>query len=941
MDDAAHANLEHARSVRDLFDEVVDLAPSTRNARLDAVARTEADLVRDVRELLIADEQTTQVLERLDGSAHTDPYRPGTLQIGQTVSHYRVLGQLGSGGMGVVYRAEDTRLHRPVALKFLPPGWTQDPEARERLLLEARAAGALDHPYLCTVYDVGETEAGEVFIAMACYEGETLRQRIERGPLPVGEALEVATQIAEGLAAAHGAGLVHRDVKSANVMVTVNGTAKLLDFGLATLDGKAPDEVKRWGTVAYMSPEQARGEEVDHRTDIWSFGMLLYEMLTGEGPFVGSHGQAVLDRLRHGPPEPLPSHPGVPPLLAHVVENALAREPGERYDDMDAVLADLRAVQRQRRGGSVVAGRLRWALAGGVAALVVLSAISMRSGGGEPRTHPPSHQRVTSTGTALMPELSPDGESVAYIEGTSETEQRVVVQSVSGGSRIVILERCYECWNLRWTPDGSALAFSAVLDPARPPGTYSVPRTGGALRQLDRYLTFFDWSPDGSRYAGTRGKAIVVVGTGGMERLDLDEDVHRIRNVEWSPGGNHLLFVSHDEHRRHVLWTVPLIGGHVQKIAEAAADIFTPRWSADGEAIYYLERQGGSQNLLRVRVDPQSGERASSPMAVLTGMSTDDTFSLSGDGDRLAYSRMTVSSNLWLLTLARSGAESDPSARLLTPGTGWSGCPSISPDGQTIAYYQATLNDGANVFVMPLEGGSPMQLTHTASTNRCPVWSPDGTTLAFLSNEGGHFGLWTIGADGRTPQSSPNARPGNPAQFAWAPGERLVFRPSGEIGLHMTDPRSLDQKPTRVDAARTLQRLFSPRYAPGGRRVAVWGWDSDTSRGGLWVLRLDDNSKTLLLEGEGVPHTPVGWSRDGKWIYLLEREIGAGRLTRVHSDSGERRLLAVLPDDISRGLSGAVPQVAVTPDGRQFVFPVTGARISDIEIVEHFDPGGW
>ena len=934
-----------------VFQEALALASEARSAYLEASCADDPVLRREVAGLLASAEAVEAngfLAEPLvaQGIVPDEVPRLPDLE-GETFGPYRLLRLLGRGGMGTVYKASHDGLGRYAALKFLRPHLSADAEMRARFLAEARAAAALDHPNICTVHDVGEDEDGRLFIAMSYYDGETPRAKIARGSLPIGQALAFAVGVAEGLAAAHAVGIVHRDVKPGNVMVTADGAVKLLDFGIAKLEGGFPQENAdvRSGTVAYMSPEQARGEEVDHRTDIWSLGVLVYEMLAGRRPFEAAHAQGVLDRILHEAPEPLSSvRPDVPAPLVEIVERALTKDPAGRYADMEAFLVDLRAALREAgepsgAEPSTVASRPRWGTLGAtLAVLVLLAVLSVRPGETDRSGPPPSHQRITSTGTALTPELSPDGQFMAYIEGESETEQRVVVQDLSDDSKTIVLDRCYECWNLRWTPDGSSLAFSALLSPNRPPDTYLVPRAGGALRQLDRYLTFFAWSPDGSRYAGTRGQSIVVVETGGtLGRLDLGVDVHTLRHVDWSPSGDRLLFVTHDEHLRHGLWTVAVAGGRAQKVAEAAADIFTPRWSADGEAIYYLVRQGGSQNLMKVPVDPRSGAGAGSPAAVLTGLSTDDTFSLSADGERLAYARMTVATKLWLLTLARSGAESAPQARPLTTGTGWSSCPSISPDGQTIAFYQATLNDGANVFVMPLEGGSPTQLTHTASMSRCPVWSRDGEMLAFLSNEGGNYRLWTVGAEGGTPQPSPHAHPGNPAQLAWAPGERLVFRPSDEIGLHALDLTSPEPTPSQVDASRTLQRIFSPRYAPDGRRIAVWGWGPRTSGGGLWVLRLDDGSKTLLREGRGVPTTPVGWSQDGAWIYVLEREIGEARLIGVQAATGEMRELIVLPEEISSGLSSAVPQVTVTPDGRQFVFPVRGARVSDVELVENFD----
>ncbi len=264
--------------------------------------------------------------------------------IGRTVSHYRIVGRLGAGGMGEVYQAEDTRLKRTVALKFLPPEMTRDEEAKRRFQQEAEAAAALDHPHICTIYEVGETEEGHLFIAMACYPGETLKARLEKGPLPAAEAAWLAAQAAAGLAHAHAKGIVHRDVKPANLMLTADGGVKVLDFGLAKLVGQTTrtKDGSTLGTVAYMSPEQAGGAKVDARTDVWSLGAVLYEMATGRVPFEGDYSQAVIyGILNHDPVAPSKIKPDLPPELERVILLCLAKDPDQRIQTMAELAAEL------------------------------------------------------------------------------------------------------------------------------------------------------------------------------------------------------------------------------------------------------------------------------------------------------------------------------------------------------------------------------------------------------------------------------------------------------------------------------------------------------------------------------------------------------------------------------------------------------------------------
>jgi len=336
----------------------------------------------------------------------------GTLVAGK----YRIVEEVGAGGMGVVYRAEDLRLKRAVALKFLPPHLMDAPGLKERFLVEAQAAAALSHPNICVVYEVGESE-DRPYIAMEYVEGETLRDRIQRGPLPVEEALELALQIAAGLGEAHSEGILHRDVKSANVMVTEKGTAKVLDFGLAKLRGERSltKSQTTLGTVAYMSPEQSRGEKLDPRTDVWSLGVVLHEMVAGRLPFRGETDAAVMYSILYQEPEALSQvRPGTPPGLDPVVRQALAKKPAERYQSMEELREDLAAVAgglkplRARPARRTVLG-LRASYVYTAVAAVLALALGLNVGGVRDRllgrSAPPAHIRL-----AVLPFLNLTGD---------------------------------------------------------------------------------------------------------------------------------------------------------------------------------------------------------------------------------------------------------------------------------------------------------------------------------------------------------------------------------------------------------------------------------------------------------------------------------------------------------------------------------------------------
>jgi len=321
----------------------------------------------------------------------TKTLRRASVQIpsGTVISDkYRIVREIGRGGMGIVYEAEDIKLKRPVALKFLPADLTRDPEARERFVHEAQAASSLDHPNICTIHEIGEAEGGEMYIAMACYKGESLKEKIKRGPLSAAEVINIATQIAEGLSKAHEQGIVHRDIKPSNILITADRTAKIVDFGLAKLAGQVRLTLPgtTLGTVAYMSPEQAQGESTDARTDVWSLGIVVYEMVTGELPFRGERKQSVLYAILNEPPKSVKDlRPGFPVDLVSIIKKSLDKDPDKRFTsakEMADVLKGLRERMTTRafptaRSIAFHRHRKRWLLVAASAAMVAAVALGI------------------------------------------------------------------------------------------------------------------------------------------------------------------------------------------------------------------------------------------------------------------------------------------------------------------------------------------------------------------------------------------------------------------------------------------------------------------------------------------------------------------------------------------------------------------------------------
>ena len=410
--------------------------------------------------------------------------------VGQTISHYKIVEKLGEGGMGVVYKAEDTKLGRTVALKFLAAHLLQDDESRARFIREAKAAAALDHPNICTVHEIDEAD-GHTFIAMAFVEGETLQAKIEARPLKIDESLDIALQVARGLAAAHHNGVVHRDIKSANVMIAAAGPgadpqAKLLDFGLAQLatGSRLTKEGTTLGTTAYMSPEQAQGAEVDQRSDIWSLGVVLYEMVSGRLPFQGEHEQGILYAVLNEQAEPLTGvRTGVPKELERIAGKCLAKEPGSRYQHVDELLVDLRELQKERQSGEsrVQAGatqaggpgaidgkpasRTAWYAGAFAAAAVLAAAGASWLGVFEPASQPPQEPMqvvplTTYPGSEREPSFSPDGAQVAFSwDGESQDNFDIYVEEIDSDTPVRLTSSPAPEQHPAWSPDGRQIAF--------------------------------------------------------------------------------------------------------------------------------------------------------------------------------------------------------------------------------------------------------------------------------------------------------------------------------------------------------------------------------------------------------------------------------------------------------------------------------------------------
>jgi Tol biopolymer transport system component len=860
---------------------------------------------------------------------------PGALT-GRTVSHFRIAELLGGGGMGVVYRAEDIQLGRTVALKFLAPELVRDPTAKVRLLTEARAASALDHPNVCTILEAGETEEGLLFLAMPCYVGESLEHRLVRGPLPLEEALDVVAQVAQGLAKAHQHGIVHRDVKPANLFLT-DGRVKILDFGIAKLTREAgPTRLgASLGTPSYMAPEQTRAEEIDARADVWSLGVVLYEMLAGRRPFAGGSDAAVVYAVLNEAPEPLSQlRPEVPRQLERIVSRMLARDPGERYADAGEVLADLRQELLVPPTGSGTAAkppaaRRRWRVL--VASLVlalaaavgVLGSLAWRRGREVPAPPAASFTQLTDLpGKETFPSLSPDGKYFLYAKSERGSFD-IFYQRVAGGGNHVNLtaDSAADDTQPAYSPNGDQIAFRSERDGG---GVFLMGATGESVRRLTDFGFNPSWSPDGREIAvATEGAfdPTARYSTSQIFRIDVATQAKRALGVDdgvqpaWSPHGERIAYWGLAQPgARRAIWTVSKDGGTPVQVVDDLFYNWSPAWSPDGKSLYFSSNRGGSMNIWRVAIDERSGEVQGAPQAITTSSVWSALPSLSRDGRRLLFATNENRSFVEQVPFdPAKGRAAGPPVLVFQGARSIYSC-DISPDGGWLALGSSAPQD--DLLLVRRDGSEVRQLTNDPERDRGPRWSPDGRSLLFYSNRSGKYEAWTIRPDG-SGLTQVTHLPGQVINPFWSPDGRHISLTSR--GASILDfpvlPASLRALPP-VEGGQTLSGIS---WSQDGRFLAGELLQKDQSPvPGVVTWSLKENTYRRLTRTGADPD----FCQDGRKIIFADLD----EIRIVNVASGEVGTL-LSPPPHSRYL-----RARVGPDGRTLC-TVRGTDEGDIWIL--------
>jgi serine/threonine-protein kinase len=841
-----------------------------------------------------------------------------SLQPGTRLGPYEILAPLGAGGMGEVYRATDSKLRREVAIKVLPAAFGEDPERLARFEREAQVLASLNHPNIAAIYGLEEGQ-GIRALVMELVEGDDLSALIARGPLPVSEALPIARQIAEALEAAHEQGIVHRDLKPANIKVRADGAVKVLDFGLAkamdpagisaadpanspTLTGRATQLGMILGTAGYMSPEQARGKAVDKRADIWAFGVVLYELLTGRLAFAGETVSDTLAAVLKTDPDwgALPA--GTPPPLRRLLQRCLERDPRRRYRDIGDVRADLEldtSPAEAPASGRRPARERRWQALAAVAALIAAAAVVVSvlwpsapaAGPADARPFRFSFQldgaqQIAIDMDQLLFDISNDGETVAWVGAAVPSGRQVFTRSLRDlAVRAVPNTQGAQNWCVQLSPDGRQVSFW------RDDELLTAPLDGGSAPQRiyhgDRLWTWA-WADDGSFVLAEAYGGLLRVKVPGakpevLTRLDpkADEVAHQFPQV--LPGGRSLLFSAGRGYFYSTrLEALRLDGGTPQRKV-VLEDAYGARYVSSGYLVY-----GRGDAICAAPFDPETLSVTGPETTLVTGVQTDDPqgvlteFAVSLDGT-LAYVPDQRLEEYRLGWADRGGGVT----WLDVPGAPFDE-PAISPDGSSVTVSARYKGDRSlQIYIIDLARPTPRRLTSNSGWNRRAVWSPDGRELVFSSTRDGHLNLYRTAADNPAASTRITTSPFDQTPMSWTRDGRLVFYERMQLDVRRIVTLSL------AGAAPDPARVITPENVsesdavlpPEGKWLAFVKLEGATSE--VYVRALSPEGaagaeQRVSTAGGLVPR----WRPDGRELLYLSAD--ARRILSVKAEASSQ-----------------------------------------------------
>ena len=898
--------------------------------------------------------------------------------IGQTLDHYRIESKLGEGGMGVVYKARDTHLDRAVAIKVLPADKVADPGRKQRFVQEAKAASALNHPNIVTIYDI-RYQDGTDFIVMEYIEGQTLDDLIARKAIRSVQALKYAVQIADALAKAHGAGILHRDLKPSNIMVNDEGLIKVLDFGLAKLLEPADsssdattltarsltEEGAVVGTAAYMSPEQAEGRNLDGRSDIFSFGSVLYEMITGRRPFTGDSRLSILAKiLNENPTPPRQLDVSIPPELEKIILRCLRKDPARRYQTMADLKVALQDVEEESGSGKQVQqvpSRRRWAWAALLPVVLVAGIFTWwawRTSRAPESTKPLRAVPLTALpGVARYPSFSPDGNQVAFSwNGPKQDNPDIYVQQIGAGSPLRLTTDPDNDYDPVWSPDSRWIGF--LRGQAQPGAGKSelrlIPPLGGPERKVTEiqvrqdgvWPPYLAWCPESNCLVVTdslgEGKpaALFLVSLESGEKRQLTNPQPLTpgdTNPAISPDGRWLVFRRNasgpftGELYRLALAKSFTAMGEPQRLT-AALDANHPTWLPDSKEILFSAPsiRGNLWRLNVVDEKPGDAQPTRLPFVGEDGIMPVVSRPQPGRPSRLVYVRSFADANIWRLDTSAPGAPASSPPLIAISSTREDYHPQFSPDGRRVAF-GSWRSGGPEIWMADPDGSNAVQLTSGALGSGFPHWSPDGERIVYLSNIEGQWEEYVVPAAGGKPRNVTS----HPAMDAWP-----SFSRDGKW-IYFTSDRTgqLQIWKTPVSGGDAVQLTHNSGFMPeasldGTYIYYVQTWNPPSP---LWRVPASGGASVKVLDGVLLANFAV---LEGG-IYYIDRPSGQGGVQFVDAPSGETRLqyfdfATRNSTTVARNLGNVFIGLTASRDGRTIFYTRVDSSVDDLMLVENF-----
>lgn len=842
------------------------------------------------------------------------------MMVGQEISYYRIIEKLGSGGMGMVFLAEDTKLNRKVALKFLPSEYTTDVDIISRFKREAQALAALNHPNIITVHEVGEHD-GIAYIAMEYVKGKSLRDAILKEEFTIAEVLEITIQICEGLNKAHKAGVFHRDIKPENILIDEDGLVKIVDFGLAKLEGasKLTKQSSTLGTLHYLAPEQFQGLKLDHRTDIWSLGVVLYEMITGHLPFQGDFEAAVIYTIMNEDPKPLAIYNiRVSKNLQRIIEKTLIKDVSSRYQTVNDILTDLKNSRKDTDlnrdvtfSATGIATRLlsristRKFLFIFVFSLILIAAsisyniLNRGMDTSRLNTDMTLTQFTSSDGIAVFPCWSPDGNWIVYASDEAGNMD-IWKKPVKGGKASQLTKTPYNESQPDWSPDGRTIAFSSNQDGG---GIFLIPSVGGTPWHLTKFGANPKWSPDSKTLAFERYGNIYLVARTGREPQLLATGSSANAYIAWGPKGKMVAFWNRTKKDIYVI-SIEDKDTKALNLITSGNKVSGLTWSKDGkELVFSRGPWGGNKDLWKVAMDPNTGKSIGSPSLLSLSITKDVQCRFSPDGTKIVFAIRQIQRNLWACSIDSATGTLGGEPSQITFASKNDYYPALSRDGRSLVWTSHE-SDHGHLHFKHLNERRGKKVTEELSRSVREIggsFSPDGKHISYASTLGGSYQIWRIPIGNVGVQLTETVDPRIDSHTAWSPdGKTIAFYSNRSGNWDIWTVQAIGGiKPKRLTNWESNE-LYQ-NWSPDGRYLSFMT-DKD-GNSNIWLMDSDGGNPHIYIDHPAQDGWSA-WSPNGRWFYFASNRSGVFNIWVKSIEGGEVRQVTSY-----KGLDFGLPEI--------------------------------